>query len=198
VSSRATARIATVGLPAVVVVVTATAVVASVTGGHSSPARSKAPATAVSQQERAAIVDYGKAIVPLVQQGGRVVENGMKPALDDLVYRHITPRAMIVREADAWVGALTNVRGQLATVTPPPSLSEVAPLLDRALASYINAARAFRKAAAHKAGSVRRHFVRVGRHWGETADNVYDRAASLIQGARARAGLPPDVNFPSG
>jgi len=105
---------------------------------------------------------------------------------------------MIVREADAWVGALTNVRGQLATVTPPPSLSEVAPLLDRALASYINAARAFRKAAAHKAGSVRRHFVRVGRHWGETADNVYDRAASLIQGARARAGLPPDVNFPSG
>jgi len=197
-SSRATARIATVGLPSVVVVVTATAVIASVAASDSSAKTSHHRPAAVSQQERAAIVDYGKAIVPLVQQGGRVVENGMKPALDDLVYRHITPRTMIVREADAWVGALTNVRGHLATVTPPPSLSNVAPLLDRALASYINAARAFRKAAAHKAGSVRRHFVRVGRQWGERADRVYDRAASLIQGARARAGLPPDINFPSG
>ena len=195
--SRPMATIAAAGLAAVVIVVIVAAIASSM-GGAASTAPKRGDQAAALRQDRAALLAWEGDIVPLVQQGGRVVQDGMKPALDDLLYKHITPPAFIVREARAWTNALAKVRAQLTAVSAPGSMRHAVRMLDRALASYLRAARAFRAAAAHPAGATRRHFVRVGQRSGQAGDRIYDRAAAEIQQARARVGLPPDINFPTG
>lgn len=188
--------VAVVGLAAVVLVVVAAAVISAL-GSNASSTNARRQVAAM-RYDRASLLAWEARVVPLVQQGGQVVEDGMKPAINDLLYQHVTPPAFIVHEAQAWAQALTRVRTQLAALTPPSSMQSATGFLDRAMAGYVSAAHAFRRAAASPAGHVRRHFVRVGRHRGVAADALYDNAAALIQRERHRVGLPTDVNFPSG
>ena len=192
------AIVAVTGLAVVVLAVVIAAVATSLGGGKDSSRTSGASQSTVLRHERAALLAWEADVVPLVQQGGQVVQDGMKPAINDLLYQHVTPPAFIVHEAQAWTQALTRVRTQLTALTAPTLMQPAVVLLDRSLAGYISAAHAFRSAAASPAGHMRHHFVRLGQRRGSAADALYDRAAALIQRERHRVGLPTDVNFPSG
>lgn len=196
--SQSIATVAVTGLAIVVVAIVAAAIASSLGGATGASSSSGERQAAALRHDRTALLAWEADLVPLVQQGGQVVQDGMKAAINDLLYQHVTPPAFIVREANAWTQALTRVRTQLTALTPPASMRPAVVLLDRSLAGYISAGRAFRAAAASPAGHTLRHFVRLGQYRGEAADALYDKAAALIQRERHRVGLPTDVNFPSG
>jgi len=191
------AIVAILGIAVVVVALVVTAVASSLGGSHGPSTTSEGNQAAALRHDRAALLAWEADVVPLVQQGGQVVQDGMKPAVQDLLYQHVTPPAFIVHEARAWAQALARVRARLAALTAPTSMRSAALLLDRSLVGYISAAHAFRLAAASPPGHARHHYVRLGQRRGDAADAVYDRAATLIQHERQRVGLPADINFPS-
>jgi hypothetical protein len=171
----------------VVILLGALGLTAMLSGGHGKSAR----------VTRAELVAYEASILPIVQDGGKTVEEGMKPALTDLLHRHITPPSFIVKEGDAWIAELSRVRQQLVAVTPPPDLAPASRLLAQSLDYYLTAARDFRAAAAATSKSERARFADLGVRAGEAGDAVYDRGSAVIQHARQRLGLPLNPNFPS-
>lgn len=145
--------------------------------------------------DRSALRAYEQAVVPIVQEGGKVVELGMKPAMDDLEHRHVVPPAAIGTEGDAWVRSLQQLRGRLSHVRTPVQLKQATSQFLVALDGYTAAARAFAEAA-RSTGTARAQFIRRGIALAESADHTYDRGSAVLQRARRSLGLPPSPNFP--
>jgi hypothetical protein len=131
-----------------------------------------------------------------VQDGGRTVQQGMKPALDDLRYKHIVPPEVIAQEAAGWIDSLQSVQSKARQLPAPPGLSTAHQAFLQALQGYVAAAHAFKAAALTPAGPARESRIAAGIDHAEDADKTYDRGAALLQQARRSLGLPPDPNFP--
>ncbi|MCU1591847.1 MAG: hypothetical protein JWP11_3103 [Frankiales bacterium] len=144
------------------------------------------------------LLAYEHAVVPIVQDGGRVIQDGMKPAIDDLQYRHIVPAPVIAQEAAGWLDRLASVRTRLAAVSAPPALQSPTSTFLTALDGYRAAAQSFRAAALAPAGAKRGALVARGVKQAETADRVYDQGAAVVQGLRHGFGLEPSPYFPDG
>lgn len=144
---------------------------------------------------KARLVSYESAIAAPLKDGGRTVEQGMKPALADLNVDHVTPPAMIAREARQWVADLTDVRARVAAVTPPAQLRAVSRGFDEALTLYVEAARWFERAATADALQ-RSALLDKGYAAAKRADAAYDAASRLLQTARHRVGLGSSPDFP--
>jgi hypothetical protein len=142
------------------------------------------------------LVAWEDAVLPVLQDGGKTVEQGMKAAVDDLVNRHVVPAYVIAREADGWATALRDVKTRLATVATPPVLAPAVRDFQSALDEYVLAAGEFHKAALAPAGPERDRLVASGRSHGEAADDVYDRGGALVQSLRHDLGMPANVFFP--
>ena len=150
------------------------------------------PPPKVTRDELAA---YEEAVVPIVKDGGKVVQLGMKPAMDDLAHLHIVPPKVIGSEGDGWVLSLEQVRARLSRVPTPPTLREVTDYFLIALDRYTAAAREFANAA-RAAGSARATSLKRGVTLATSADHTYDRGSALLQAARHSVGLAPNPNFP--
>ena len=142
------------------------------------------------------LVAWENAVLPVLQDGGKTVEQGMKAALDDLVDKHVVPPYVIAKEAAGWVSALRDVQTRLAVVPTPPALTPAVTDFQAALDEYVRAAEDFRKAALAPAGPDRDRFVASGRSHGEAADDVYDRGGALVQRFRHDLGMPSSAFFP--
>jgi hypothetical protein len=173
-----------VAVVALVAAVGAGAAGAAVTRGGSDPAVSKP-----------ALLAYEKQLVPLVQDGGRVVEHGMRPAVHDLQVEHIVPGWQIAREGDGWITNLTEVRRKVARVSTPSGLRPAQDAFLEALDEYVVAARTFR-AAALATGARRTELLDKGVSQAEVADHTYDRGSAVVQGIRHELGLPSSPYFP--
>jgi hypothetical protein len=173
----------------VVAAVVVTAVAVSVAAAVAAVARRPEPLTAKR------LAAYTDAIAPPLSDGGRVVEQGMKPGVADLLNRHAVPPATIAVEAAEWERELTRVRGAVAAVPVPPGLGEAAALFDRALAGYVEAAELFRRAALAPEGQ-RRAIADRGFTAAEAADRTYDAASRIVQRERRRLGLGPTATLP--
>ncbi len=145
---------------------------------------------------RNALVAYERAVLPLVQDGGRVVEQGMKPAVNDLQYAHIVPPAVIGSEGDGWVRSLRVVRQKLVRVAPPVGVATVQRTFVTAVDGYIRAATVFAAAARSQAGPERSRRIQDGIQTAQAADRVYNQASAMLQRLRHAVGLPSDPNFP--
>ena len=156
----------------------------AMTRGGSSPAVGKA-----------ALLAYEKQVVPLVQDGGRVVEQGMRPAVHDLQVDHVVPGWQIAREGDGWIASLTGVRREVARVSAPDGLRPAQQAFVEALDEYVDAARTFR-AAALATGARRTELLDEGIRQAELADHTYDRGSAVVQGIRHDVGLPSSPYFP--
>src|SRR4051794_4010451 len=128
-------RVRLVIVAAVIAAVSAAAAVLAATTS-SSPRPTRA-------QEQA----FEKLVVPLVTEGGRVVEQGMKPALHDLTTDHVTPASFIAVEAGQWQSTLDRVRPGVAQVPAAGKLRLARQRLVAALGLYAEAAGDFRAAA---------------------------------------------------
>jgi hypothetical protein len=141
------------------------------------------------------LVAYQSAVAPAVHDGGATVEKGMKPALDDLVNRHVVPPEAIAVEADGWIRDLTAVRKRVADVKPPPALRPASRLFDRSLGEYIEAARLFGDAA-RATPAERPALLKLGYAKATAADGHYDDASRILQRLRRRLGLGVTSQFP--
>lgn len=169
-------------LAAVVAAVSVAAGVIAATGSPSGPTR--------GQEQR-----FEAAVVPLVTEGGRVVEEGMKPALHDLTTDHVTPPAFIATEAAQWQATLTRVGQQLGTVRASGRLDRARDRLVAALATYADAAASFH-AAALASGSRRDQLIDEGIATAKRGDATYDKGATIVQAVRRSLGLGPSASFP--
>ena len=141
------------------------------------------------------LLAYEAALLPHLREGGKTVERGMKPGVDDLLNKHVVPPATIAVEAETWAADLTRVRTALAAVEPPPQLTEVSQLFDDSLDAYVQAAHVFAEAA-RAPEAQRRAIANRGYDLGRTADRIYDSASRIIQTARRNLGLGPSSDFP--
>ena len=151
------------------------------------------PEPAVTKAELEA---WEKAILVPLQQGGKTVEQGMKPAVADLTDRHVVPPYVIAKEADGWAEALARVKADVAAVATPEALRPAQADFVVAIDVYIAAAREFAAAARAPEGPERDRLVASGRDKGAEADRVYDRGGHLVQRIRHSLGLPSSPSFP--
>src|SRR3954469_4545047 len=126
-------RVRLVIVAAVLAAASITAAVLAATGSPSAPTR--------AQEQR-----FEAAVVPLVTEGGRVVEQGMKPALHDLTTDHVTTASFIAVEAAQWQSTLDRVRTGVAQVPAAGKLRLARQRLVAALGLYAEAAGDFRAA----------------------------------------------------
>jgi hypothetical protein len=140
---------------------------------------------------------YEQRLLPLVQDGGRTVEQGIKPAMQDLRYRHVVPAAVIAKEGDGWIQTLSGLRSKIAQLPSVGDLQPVTTAFVMAMDGYIVASRTFRDAAAAPQAAQQRELFGKGVALAEEADHLYDRASARLQRLRHDLGLPPNLTFPN-
>lgn len=172
-------------LPAILVVGLVVALTAS--GLSGSPSRLTASRLAT----------YERALTPAMKDGGATVQQGVKPAIDDLVRRHILPAADIAAEADRWASVLEHDRALVADVAAPSQLRAAQHAFLAAFDSYVAAARNLGRAA-RSGGSERSRWLDEVYAAGQLGDKTYDEASRDLQQARHALGLPSNPDFPEG
>lgn len=141
------------------------------------------------------VVTYQKAILDPLKDGGRVVEQDMKPTVNDFAAGTVSAPDFAKR-AEGWVADLARIRATVAAVPAPEALRPVAAAFDRALVRYADAARAFHDAAVPP-GARRADLLKAAYGIAADADTRYDDASALLQRARQKAGLDPTSDFPN-
>lgn len=139
---------------------------------------------------------YQAAITPPLKDGGATVQEGMKPAISDLVVQHVVPPKNMVGEAGGWVVSLQADRKTVAAVHVPKALAHAQRLFLVALDHYIEAARDFGIAAGD--ASTRQQWLQKVYAAGAAGDQTYDEASAILQGWRHTLGLPSSPDFPGG
>ncbi len=139
---------------------------------------------------------YQAAITPAMRDGGATVQEGMKPAISDLVDQHVVPPKNMVGEAEGWVVSLQADRKTVAAVHVPKALAQAQRLFLVALDHYIEAARDFGIAAGD--ASTRQQWLQKVYAAGTAGDQTYDEASGILQNWRRTLGLPSSPDFPGG
>jgi hypothetical protein len=139
---------------------------------------------------------YQAAITPPLRDGGATVQEGMKPAINDLVTQHTVPPQAMVGEARDWVTSLQGNRKIVAAVHVPAALADAQRLFLTSLDRYIEAAQDFGIAAGN--ASSRREWLQKVYAAGTAGDQAYDDASGILQGWRHTLGLPSSPDFPGG
>lgn len=137
--------------------------------------------------DRDGVLAYARAIKPLAQEGGRVVQTGIKPGIGELQRGEIAPQAFRDRAA-TWRRQMENVRGQFAAVSAPASLADVRRLFDESLRGYIEAIDAFVLASSRPKAEIGAA-ISAAVPTAENADRVYDRATEALKSHLRRVGL---------
>lgn len=172
-------------LPALVLAVLVVVLVVVALSSHSSPSLTVRQLNA-----------YEAAITPPLRDGGATVQEGMKPAITDLVVQHVVPPKQMVDEAEGWVASLQADRKKVVGVRVPAALARAQRLFLAALDHYIEAARDFGNAAGD--ASTRQQWLEKVYAAGKAGDQTYDEASGILQGWRHTLGLPSNPNFPGG
>lgn len=178
-------------------VVTFAAGVVTAVGGSSPDETS---ATLVDGDHRTdiarAIEEYEAAVVPIVREGGKLVEVGVKVGLSDLSTEHVTAPAVVAEQAQVWRRELTALGRQLAEVTAPGDLEAAHAAFVDALRIYAEAAALVEEAARSAPGAPRDELLDRVVDAGDRADERYDEGSRLLQDLRRRSGLEPSSDFP--
>ena len=145
--------------------------------------------------DAAALTAYTTALRAPTSDGGRIVEEEMKPTLADFSQGRLDA-ASFAADARGWQIALRQVKDRIHRITVPPAIAAAGPLFDAAMDDYLAAAGLFEQAAAVPRAQ-RDAAVRRGIDQARAADNQYDQAALVVQRALAAAGLPADSSLPN-
>jgi hypothetical protein len=143
--------------------------------------------------DRRAVQRYAETISPLAFEGGRIIQERIKPSLGDLADGKTKPEDYR-RQAQAWKHDLEEIRKAFAGVPVPPNLEEAARLFDTALRGYIEAVDQFVGASSTRGTSDQIHAaLDPGRELARRADKTYDRARGMVQSELRRVGLPEET-----
>jgi hypothetical protein len=150
--------------------------------------------SAQRRDDRAAYLRYERAIMPSLREGGRIVVQQMRPSIPDLSEGKIGRREALERAA-GWTGALQRIRADVAVLDPPSFLGDVERRWIGALDAYLQIPSVFERAAAAQ-GAERTALLDRAVTTGNRADELFDRAASVMQSHRRRLGLGPSLDLP--
>lgn len=140
--------------------------------------------------ERAAVERYAQKVKELSFEGGRLLQQEIKPRITDLREGTVTPE-QFRREADNWIRLYENLRKDFAAANPPARLAEAARLYDEALATYIESFKAFRDASRHQTQEQRNEAITEAVPIAERADAVFDEARDELAEQMRAVGLTP-------
>lgn len=153
-----------------------------------SPTSSVSAAPSIPPDVVAAALEYLEAVKPLAQEGGRVVQHGMKPAVTQL-QKPDGEHEEQARLAPSWVQTMTDLRERWAEVTAPGELAEAHAGFLAAWDLYRQAAEALRDASADEAR--RDELVDEAIAFGERGDDAWNEAAAIAQDLLVAAGEHP-------
>jgi hypothetical protein len=151
-------------------------------------------ATPTPRADAAVLTAYTQALRGPTSEGGRVVQQLMKPSIGEFEQGQVDA-ATFESRARGWILALQRVKQQLDRISVPPVIASAGPLFGQAMDAYIQAAQIFEQAAAAPMAE-RTAALDRGRQAGRDADRLYDRAAAVVQRALRAAGLPTDAALP--
>jgi hypothetical protein len=145
--------------------------------------------------DQKALTDYTAALRPPTTEGGRIVQQEMKPSLGELA-RGTIDGPNFVSRARGWQLALGRVRDRLRGIKPPAAIASAGPLFVAAMDDYIHAAQLFEQAGAAPEDQ-RSPALNTAIAAARAADQAFDRAAAVVQHALRAAGLPVDSALPN-
>ena len=145
--------------------------------------------------DAAALTAYTTALRPPTSEGGRIVQQEMKPSLSEFGSGTVDGPTFAAR-ARGWQLALARVRDDIDKIAVPPSIPSAGPLFHDAMTAYVHAAQLFEQAGTAPADR-RQSAVDAAIAAARAADQAFDRAAVVVQRALRAAGLPPDSALPN-
>ena len=146
------------------------------------------------RSDREAVLAYERAILPLIREAGRIVQQEMKPTLREVAEGEVTDE-QIVQRAAAWERVFERVRLDILALDPPALLGEIEEGWSTAMGAYLLAVDAvadITEASADQRASA----IDTASTFGERADGFFDDVAGIIQFHRKRLGLGPSQNLP--
>ncbi|HVL91480.1 MAG TPA: hypothetical protein VM841_14730 [Actinomycetota bacterium] len=140
--------------------------------------------------ERAAVQTYAQVVKDLSFEGGRILQQEVKPRITDLREGVVSPE-QFRREADNWIRLYQNLRKSFADAGPPERLATAARLYDDAFVAYIEAFEAFREASRLDTPEARNEAITEAVPIAERADQIFDRARGELGEQMRALGLTP-------
>jgi hypothetical protein len=145
--------------------------------------------------DAAVLTAYTQALRAPTSDGGRIVEEEMKPSIGELQQGTIDG-ATFADRARGWQIALKQVKDRIDRISVPPAIAAAGPLFDQAMDAYIAAARLFEQAGTaptdQRSAALQRAIAQA-----QQADRDYDAASLVVQRALAAAQLPADPDLPN-
>lgn len=157
-----------------------------------SPSEPAAPPS-VSPEQLAAVHDYLDEVQPIAREAGRVVQEGMKPAITELSDPEGDHQQQ-AQGAPGWRAAMETAREDWGATTPPPALRAAHELFLDALETYTEAAERLGEAATDD--DRRATLVEEAIELGTRGDDLYDRAAGIVQAHLVAGGEDPVTWLP--
>jgi hypothetical protein len=150
--------------------------------------------SAQRRDDRAAYLRYERALLPSLKEGGRIVLQQMRPSLPDLGGGKLD-RQTAIQRATGWRRAFQQIRADVRALTPPGFLGDVERRWTSALDTYLLIPDLFEQAAT-ATGTSRTQTLDRAVAAGMRADDLFDRAASVMQAHRRRLGLGATRDLP--
>jgi hypothetical protein len=150
--------------------------------------------SAQRRDDRAAYLRYERSALIPIQDGGRLTEQEMKPSIRELRDGDISETVALER-ARTWRGVFENVRARLSELHSPPFLGDITHRWSVAIDGYLVIATRFEDAA-RADGAERTRLLTEATDAGNTADELFDEAARIMQFHRRRLGLGGTHSLP--
>ena len=150
--------------------------------------------SAQRRDDRESYLRYESAVLPLVREGGRVVQQEMKPSIRELGAGEITERMAHDRVA-GWRTAFTRLGADLMALDPPGFLGDIERRWTAAVDGYLKIPDLFERAVT-QTGDARARLLTEAAAAGESADKLFDDAAAVMQYHRRRLGLGSTSQLP--
>jgi len=175
----------------VVVLLCTGGIILAVALGHGGGSGDTTPTPA---PDASVLTAYTAALAPPTKEGGRIVEQEMKPSLGDFESGKLDAAGFVER-AKGWQLELARVRDQIDRISVPPAIASAGPLFHTAMQAYIDAARLFEHAG-EVSQAQRQAALDTAVAAARRADSDFDVAAQVVQRALRAAGLPADHSLP--
>jgi hypothetical protein len=150
--------------------------------------------SAQRRNDRVAYLRYERAILPPLREGGRIVQQEMKPSLRELADAKITEAEALGR-ATAWRVELSKLLADVTALDPPSFLGDIEVRWRAAIAGYRQIPDLF-ELAARQTGAVRGRLLEQAADAGTRADKLFDKASAVMQFHRRRLGLGSTAHLP--
>lgn len=151
---------------------------------------SDAPAAGQAELEA-----YEEAVLPLLREGGKIVQLGLKVGIGDLGTDGQMSPSVVESQARSWRRDLGELEASLVALSPPSGLDQVHRDFTLALQRYRRVASIIVEAAG-ESGERRANLLDEAIRLGEAADGAYDEASTRVQELRRRFGLGPTPDLP--